>query len=134
MTGPGRALVMGATGLVGSALVRRLLDDGWEVTATVRDATCSRAGSRRHCEDARVATLADALDGDAVVAVLEESRPDVVVTCISTNPTGRSDAARAYGGMNVTAEAVALDACVRSDVGRAVVFGSGFDTRRRATR
>jgi len=33
MSGPGHAVVMGATGLVGSALVRRLVDDGWEVTA-----------------------------------------------------------------------------------------------------
>jgi nucleoside-diphosphate-sugar epimerase len=126
MSGPGRALVIGATGLVGSALVRRLLDDGWEVTATVR-ATTSAARVADALRDAHIVTLADALDGDAVVALLGECRPDVVVTCISTNPTKNSDAARAYGGMNVTAVAVALDACVRSDVGRAVVFGSGFE-------
>ena len=59
--------------------------------------------------------------------MLVESRPDVVVNCISTNPTSGNDAARAYGSMNVTAVAVALDACVRSDVGRAIVFGSGFE-------
>lgn len=126
MTGPGRALVMGATGLVGSALVRRLLDDGWEVTATVRDMAASRRVAEA-LQDGRVVTLANALDGDAVAAVLAESRPDVVVTCISTNPTSSRDAARAYGGANVTAVAVALDACVRSNVGRAVVFGSGFE-------
>ena len=41
MTGQGHAVVMGATGLVGAALVRQLLDDGWEVTATIRDATAA---------------------------------------------------------------------------------------------
>jgi nucleoside-diphosphate-sugar epimerase len=126
MTGPGHALVMGATGLVGSALVRQLLDDGWEVTATVRDmAAAGRVAEA--VQHARVVALADALDRDAVASVLGESRPDVVVTCISTNPTSSSDAARVYGSMNVTAVAVALDACVRSNVGRAVVFGSGFE-------
>jgi nucleoside-diphosphate-sugar epimerase len=126
MKGPGHAVVMGATGLVGSALVRQLLDDGWEVTATVRDMVAA-ARVADALQDARVVILTDALDGDAVAAVLGESRPDVVVNCISTNPIGGSDAARAYGSMNVTAVAVALDACVRSDVGRAIVFGSGFE-------
>jgi dTDP-glucose 4,6-dehydratase len=117
---------MGATGLVGSALVRQLLDDGWEVTATIRDTTPS-ARVVDALQDARLVTLADALDGGAVSSLLVESHPDVVVNCISTNPTGGNDAARAYGSMNVTAVAVALDACVRSGVGRAVVFGSGFE-------
>ncbi|MGZ6912663.1 MAG: NAD-dependent epimerase/dehydratase family protein [Acidimicrobiia bacterium] len=34
---PGRALVTGATGFVGTALVRRLTNDGWTVDALVRD-------------------------------------------------------------------------------------------------
>jgi dTDP-glucose 4,6-dehydratase len=126
MTQVGHALVMGATGLVGSAVVRQLLDNGWEVTATVRDMVAV-ARVREALQDARVVTLADALDGDAVASVLSETHPDVVVNCISTNPTSSSDAARAYGSMNVTAVAVALDACARADVGRAVVFGSGFE-------
>lgn len=126
MSGPGHAVVMGATGLVGSALVRRLVDDGWEVTATVRDAD-SLARVMGAVPGARMVTLADALDGGAISSVLAERHPDVVVNCISTNPTSGSDAARAYGSMNVTAVAVALDACVRSDVGRAIVLGSGFE-------
>ena len=37
-----RALVAGATGFIGGALVRRLLADGWQVRALVRDATRTR--------------------------------------------------------------------------------------------
>lgn len=126
MSGPGHAVVMGATGLVGSALVRRLLDDGWDVTATVRDpASPARVMDAVH--GARIVTIADALDGGAIASVLAERCPDVVVNCISTNPASGSDAARAYGSMNVTAVTVALDACARSEVGRAIVLGSGFE-------
>jgi nucleoside-diphosphate-sugar epimerase len=44
VTAPGshRALVTGATGFVGRHLCRRLVDDGWTVTALVRDPSSSR--------------------------------------------------------------------------------------------
>ena len=44
MTGPGarRALGTGATGFVGRHLCRRLVDDGWAVTALVRDPSSPR--------------------------------------------------------------------------------------------
>ena len=125
MTSPGSAVVMGATGLVGSALVRHLLADGWEVTATVRDTAAARAFYA--LQDARVVILVDALDRGAVSSVLTESRPDVVFNCISTMPTTADGAARAYGDGNVTAVAVTLEACVRSEVGRVIVLGSGFE-------
>ncbi len=126
MSGPGRAVVLGATGLVGSELVRQLLDDNWEVAATIRDPS-SIAPVLDAVQGAQVVTLADALDGEAISRVLAEHCPDVVINCMSTNPTWVADAARAYGSMNVTAVAVVLDACVRSNVGRAIVIGSGFE-------
>ncbi len=126
MMGRGHAVVIGASGLVGSALVRQLLDDGWEVTATVRDAGAAALVGAA-LQGARVAMLVDALDGESVRAILADSHPNVVVNCVSTNPTSGNEAARAYGNGNATAVAVTLDACARADVGRAIVFGSGFE-------
>lgn len=126
MTGPGHALVMGATGLVGSALVRQLLEDGWEVRATVRDMTAA-ARVADALQDARVVILPDALDGDAVAAVLGEGRPDVVFNCVGKNPSSARDAARGYGEANVAATAVTLDECARLGIERVIVFGSGLE-------
>ncbi len=121
-----RAVVLGATGLVGSALVRQLLDDNWQVAATIRDPG-SLAPVLDAVEGAQVVALKDALDSEAIAKVFAEHHPDVVINCMSTNPTWAADAARAYGSMNVTAVAVVLDACVRSNVDRAIVIGSGFE-------
>jgi nucleoside-diphosphate-sugar epimerase len=126
MKGPGHATVIGANGLVGSALTRQFHDEGWEVTAVVRG-----AGSVARVADAlrgvRVATLADALDGEAVGRLLRDCRPQVVVNCIGVLSSSGPGAAQRYGDANITAVAVTLDACVRSDVGRAIVLGSGFE-------
>ncbi|MEO6468984.1 MAG: NAD-dependent epimerase/dehydratase family protein, partial [Acidimicrobiia bacterium] len=53
----GRALVTGATGFVGTALVRRLVADGWDVDALVRtnDATLP--------EGVRSRVIAESVDG-----------------------------------------------------------------------
>ena len=123
---PGRAVVIGATGLVGSALVRELLDHGWEVTATARDVR-SAAWAAGALQGAHVATLVDALDGEAVGTLLRECRPQVVINCVGLLTGTGAGAARALGDANSTVVAVALDACLRSDVGRAVVLGSGFE-------
>lgn len=129
MKGPGHGVVMGATGLVGSALVRRLLDDGWEVTATVRD-TAAAANVADALRDARVVTLADALDGDAVAAILGECRPDVVFNCVGKNMNSGRNAARGYGEANVTVTAVTLDECARFGIERVIVFGSAWEYAR----
>jgi nucleoside-diphosphate-sugar epimerase len=122
----GRLLVVGATGLVGSAVVRRAVDDGWEVTATVRDPQAA-AGIADVLDGARVAALPEALDADRVRGVLRESRPEVVVNCVSINPTAGSGAPRAYADGNVTAVAVLLDSCVHEGVPRTILLGSGSE-------
>jgi nucleoside-diphosphate-sugar epimerase len=126
MTGPGHAVITGATGLVGSALVRRLLDDGWSVTATVRSLDAA-ARIEEALRGARITELVDALDCAAVLAILSDHHPDIVFNCVSSNPSARGDAARAYGDGNLTVVAVILDACRRAGIGRAVVFGSGSE-------
>jgi nucleoside-diphosphate-sugar epimerase len=96
------------------------------VTAAVRGPEAvSRVGDA--LQGASVATLPDALDVDAVRRVVAESRADVAVNCVSTNPTSAADAARAYGKGNVTAVAVLLEACVRERVGRVILLGSGTE-------
>lgn len=78
MSGQGakRALVTGAGGFVGANLVRRLLADGHEITATVRPDTQSwRLRGVEH--DMRVVGL-DLLDTAAIDAAVAEARPDWV--------------------------------------------------------
>jgi len=122
----GRALVLGATGLAGSALVRRFLDDGWAVSATVRSLEAA-ARIEDALRGARIIQLVDALDCAAVLALLLDEPPDVLVNCVSSNPMVTGDAARVYGDGNLTAVAVALDACRRAGINRAIVFGSGSE-------
>jgi nucleoside-diphosphate-sugar epimerase len=123
---PGHAAVIGAAGFVGSALARQFLDDGWEATAIVRDErSAARVPDALH--GARLVTLADALDGEILAALLRECRPQVVISCVGVLSGSGARVARAYGDANCTAVGVALDACVRSGVGRAVVLGSGFE-------
>ncbi len=69
MSGPRRALVTGVTGYIGSRLVPRLLDEGWDVTVLTRDAT--RVSDRHWLDRVRVvqgdasssSILAEALEG-----------------------------------------------------------------------
>jgi nucleoside-diphosphate-sugar epimerase len=77
---PGRALVVGVTGISGGNLARRLLADGWEV-----------AGLSRHPEnlDRRITALAaDLEDADAVAAAVGGTAPThVFYTTWSRRPT-----------------------------------------------
>ena len=65
------ALVTGATGFIGGRLARRLLDDGWRVTALVRPGSklTGCPGLKRHVHDGSTEYL---------VRLLRRLRPDVV--------------------------------------------------------
>jgi nucleoside-diphosphate-sugar epimerase len=65
-----RVLVTGASGFIGAALSRRLLDDGDDVCALVR-----RVGSEPEGTRARAGDLSD---GDRLRAILEQERPECV--------------------------------------------------------
>ncbi|MEO7421459.1 MAG: NAD(P)H-binding protein [Ornithinibacter sp.] len=69
MSAPRRALVTGATGYIGSRLVPRLLDEGWDVSVLTRDA--GKVADRRWIDRVQVvegdassvSSLAEAFDG-----------------------------------------------------------------------
>jgi nucleoside-diphosphate-sugar epimerase len=70
-----RIFIAGATGAVGRPLVRKLVDDGQEVTGMTR--TEAKAQLLRDLGATPV--VADALDRDAVRAAMLAAKPDVVV-------------------------------------------------------
>jgi 2-alkyl-3-oxoalkanoate reductase len=70
-----RALVTGATGLVGSHIVERLLADGWSVRALVRDASAAAWLGDGGAELAR----GDILDGESLRAAMVKC--DTVFHC-----------------------------------------------------
>jgi dTDP-4-dehydrorhamnose reductase len=81
---PPSVLVTGANGLLGQALVERLVDDEVEVTATARDDTL-RAGA-----DCAYRPM-DVTDPDAVTAAFEAVEPDVVVNCAAMSDVTACD-------------------------------------------
>jgi nucleoside-diphosphate-sugar epimerase len=123
---PPRALVTGATGLVGSAVTARLLLSGWRVTAVVRDPT-------------RIGWAADALAGAQIVAMpptddpaaidhlLERSNATVVVNCAGVLRADGPAARRDLVDVNLTLVGRLLDAGVRARIARVIHLGSGFE-------
>lgn len=126
MKAPKKALVVGATGLVGSAVTDQLIKGGWQVTATARSAESVRwAGDA--LLGAQMLMLTDMLDDLAVSSALNESRPTVVISCVGALPVGGRRTTRDLLDSNVTATAVLLDASAQMGVGKIVLLGSGFE-------
>uniref|UniRef100_UPI0035B44EF9 dTDP-4-dehydrorhamnose reductase family protein n=1 Tax=Hylemonella sp. TaxID=2066020 RepID=UPI0035B44EF9 len=76
-----KVLVLGASGMLGNAVMRVLSEDkGWQVFGTVR----SGAAFRHFPPDIAASLVAgvDVEDQDALVRVFASVRPDVVINCI----------------------------------------------------
>lgn len=119
------ALVLGASGLIGSAVAARLVRDGWAVTATVR----TQGAAQRAAEalaGSTIEALPDIRNEEGVARLLRSVRPRLVILATATNP-GPGNGARGYAEGNVTVPAVVLEACRVARVERVVLFGSGFE-------
>ena len=76
-----RVLVLGATGMLGNALLRFLADSpGLEVRGSAR--TSSAVASLREDLRARVTTGVDVLQTDELLRLLEQARPKVVINAV----------------------------------------------------
>ena len=76
-----KVLVLGVTGMLGNAVFRLLSGDPrYQVYGTLRNAT----GRARFSEAAQEYLLGnvDVLDQDALLSVIEHSRPEVVINCV----------------------------------------------------
>ena len=77
-----RVLVAGATGAIGRHLVPLLVAGGHEVTAMVRSRDKIESVAAMRAD----AVVADALDGEAVLAVVAQASPEVVVHELTAIP------------------------------------------------
>ena len=111
-----RALVTGASGLIGAHLMSALMADGHDVRALVRDV------SRSAIPDGVPVTVADLLDATA----------DIDAACAGCDVVFHTAAHFAYGGVSrgvlhdtaVVGTDRVLRACARAGVGRVVVTSS----------
>jgi GDP-4-dehydro-6-deoxy-D-mannose reductase len=84
-----RALITGAGGFAGSQLTRQLVEDGWEVTATVRSRGSGLSGISEH----RI----DITDRNALIELIREVDPQVVCHLVAIVDTVTTpDVARLY--------------------------------------
>lgn len=122
-----RVFLAGATGVVGSRLLPRLLEAGHDVTAMTRRE--DRAGVLR--ELGAVPAVCDVFDSDALRAAVERSSPEVVVHELTDLPPALdprkmeqqlagNDRIRTEGTRNLVAAAVAAGA--RRMVAQSVAF------------
>lgn len=121
-----RTLVTGAAGFIGSAVVRRLVDDGSDVTAAVRK-TVPTKWAGEALTGAQICVIPDYLVGTVASSLLEKVRPHVVINCIGNLSTGRLGNMRPLVDANVTTTGVLLEASADAGVDRFIEVGSGFE-------
>lgn len=117
-----KLFVTGAAGFVGSAVVRRALDQGHEVVAMVRpggnpDRLGSAAG-RLHVAEA------DIRDADALQACLMQCRPDAVIHVAWSGVSGAARFDRLQLNDNVASACALMDAAIAAGVSKFVGIGS----------
>lgn len=107
-------LVTGAGGLVGTAVVDRMLAAGWRVTATdLPTAENRRSFARRPKSAALAVQWADLTDEHEVRVLLSDVRPDVVVHLAAVIPPTCYAAPRLARAVNVDAVRLLVDAATR---------------------
>jgi UDP-glucose 4-epimerase len=78
-----RALITGATGVIGAALVRQLLERGDEVLATARNPAAGLLGELA----GEIESIAgDVRDGERMRAIIDSSRADVLINLAASLP------------------------------------------------
>lgn len=76
-----RVLVLGVTGMLGNAVFKVFdNDDNHEVWGTLRSASALKSFSQASLD--RLITGVDVLDAQALIAVFERVRPEVVINCV----------------------------------------------------
>jgi nucleoside-diphosphate-sugar epimerase len=120
-----RSLVTGAAGFVGANLVRRLLEQGQDVHAVVRE------GSDRWRLEGIAGDLelheADVRDGSAIASVLAAVRPEVVFHLATRGAYSWQDDAREILETNVLGTSNVVAGCARAGVRSLVNTGSSSE-------
>lgn len=75
-----KVLVLGVSGMLGSAVFQTLIDHRYEVWGTLRNAS-AKAFFSEALQQRLIAGI-DVLDQDALVGLLSEIRPDFVINCV----------------------------------------------------
>ena len=120
-----RVFVTGAYGLLGTWLVRALLDRGDEVTVLRHDGPAASALALEGLEANCVTVTGDVRDAEAVERALREHAPDTVFHLAAQSllgPARRSPVPTFEA--NVRGTWMLLDSCRRLEIARVVVAGS----------
>lgn len=112
---PARIWLAGATGYIGRAVARELVDRGHEVTALVRPGTGTSAEAIGALAGCRVLE-ADVTEADALAAALAREPTDAVFSCLASRSGLAADARRIDHGANAALLAAARRAGARQFV------------------
>ena len=109
----GKALVVGASGIVGSAIAGLLVDEGWDVSGLARK-PIAQAGVR--------SVRADLQDASATTAAVRDLRPDAIVIATWSRQATEADNVRVNAAMVRTL----LDAVRPAESARHVALVTGL--------